>query len=277
MTEAPTVVLGRRGLEDPRVRLIAQANAGPGAARNRGLADAAGEYVAFLDADDEWEPDVPGDRPAAALDAHPECGAWVSGLALGPERRARRARNRRMGLTAAPGGCPTGHRRSRSRAWSTSAIRAASSLGSALIRRYGGYYDRERATYGEDSYLWLIVLMNHALYVDPEPHVWFHTEHSASAPHFWGGTRFVPRSPRAARCWTAAIRRTWGSCTICWRTTGSSRPKSWLGREGSRRRISGAGAVGFPGAAASGERSCSGSFWCRLPRRRRRWGRCWRD
>lgn len=43
---------------DSRIRVVTEANAGPSVARNNGLRRARGEYIAFLDADDFFEPEM---------------------------------------------------------------------------------------------------------------------------------------------------------------------------------------------------------------------------
>ena len=45
-----------RSYADPRVRLIVQDNMGLPGARNRGIAEAKGDYIALLDGDDQWYP-----------------------------------------------------------------------------------------------------------------------------------------------------------------------------------------------------------------------------
>jgi glycosyltransferase involved in cell wall biosynthesis/O-antigen/teichoic acid export membrane protein len=64
---------------DRGIKYVLQPNQGAGAARNRGIKETTGEYIAFLDADDLWLEDKT-QRQLNYLSAHPET-AMVSGSA----------------------------------------------------------------------------------------------------------------------------------------------------------------------------------------------------
>lgn len=57
-TDSSPQILREYRERDTRIRIIRQENAGAGAARNRGLEEADGEYLSFLDADDFFEDDM---------------------------------------------------------------------------------------------------------------------------------------------------------------------------------------------------------------------------
>ncbi len=66
-----------QNFEDPRLKIFSYENGGLSVARNRGLAQATGEFIAFLDADDLWTPDKL-ELQLAALQKHPEAGLVYS-------------------------------------------------------------------------------------------------------------------------------------------------------------------------------------------------------
>lgn len=66
-----------RSVDDSRIRILAQSNAGVSAARNRGIEEAHGEFIAFLDADDEWKPDYL-ETQMHLVGKYPQCDVFAT-------------------------------------------------------------------------------------------------------------------------------------------------------------------------------------------------------
>lgn len=63
-------------VQDDRIRLVHQPNAGVSAARNRGIEEAKGDLIAFLDADDEWKPEYLATQYHLSQ-KYPECSVFA--------------------------------------------------------------------------------------------------------------------------------------------------------------------------------------------------------
>lgn len=167
-----------REFRDPRFQVVSQPNAGPGAARNRGVSLAQGDLLAFLDADDEWFPEFLDQNVRALDQAGPEVATVSSGYiedpsGINPERMWRQ-RGIQEGVFSAQATTPARlmvFALSYMSCWNT-IIRAE------VFREMGGFYSRTRALYAEDAWLWLQVLMTFPVLFRMEPLTRFHREAS---------------------------------------------------------------------------------------------------
>jgi glycosyltransferase involved in cell wall biosynthesis len=178
-------------LSDPRIEIVRQANGGPGAARNRGARDAQTPLIAFLDADDEWEPEYL--RTALErLDATPSAAAHVCAYFKGPEKRSTEAENLAHGIRPGPWRIEPSSPPRATKRYVDFCHSSCVVVRREIFERYGGFYDKNRCLYGEDSYLWLMLIMNHSLFFDPKPLVWFHIEDSALGARMRGNHPLRP-------------------------------------------------------------------------------------
>lgn len=65
-------------LSDERIRYIYQENGGVSAARNKGIIESKGQYVCFLDSDDEWMPNHLAVM-LTLIEKYSNCGMYVTG------------------------------------------------------------------------------------------------------------------------------------------------------------------------------------------------------
>lgn len=196
---------------DQGIKFIQQQNQGAGAARNKGIRETSGEYIAFLDADDIWLENKTR-LQFDYLNAHPEVG-MVSGFA----RWWNTAKN-----TVRISGTPVKNMRTLQRE-----ILVHNMLGNpsmAMVRRSAleevGLFD-EHIRWGQDWELWMRLVERFEAAVIPEP-VTIYRWHRENLSHIrrwerllsywhvsWKGIR--KSRPVWRRAWLWA--RSWSSFT----------------------------------------------------------------
>jgi glycosyltransferase involved in cell wall biosynthesis len=185
--------------KDPRLRLIQQDNAGPGAARNRGVGETTGPYVAFLDADDEWMQAFL-QKSLNALKNNPDCALSATGWyqdycsfysSQGPIDMVQVFRNI-SGIDRGPwilskNASDLELQHMLDMIWTCSVVCRRD-----VFLRYGGFYNKSRCVYGEDHYLWIQMAFNHEIYRIMEPLAWYHNSVSDLT---YGGFKYRPLDP----------------------------------------------------------------------------------
>ncbi|MEM6751976.1 MAG: glycosyltransferase family A protein [Cyanobacteria bacterium P01_C01_bin.38] len=131
--------------KDPRLKLINQENQGAGIARNTGITNAEGEYLAFLDADDIWE-STKLEKQASILEENPQVGlvySWVEYISETGQSTGRIVKHQAEGNV-----------------WEKLILRNLVECGSvAMVRRSCfddvGIFDKNLSSFVEDWDMWL--------------------------------------------------------------------------------------------------------------------------
>lgn len=161
---------------DPRVSIYSQSNQGLAAARNSGIAQAQGDYLAFLDADDLWEP-TKLEKQVRILEENPEVGlvyTWVTYIDENGQPTGRVFKNQEEGDV-----------------WKKLTEHNIVECGSvAMVRRSCldtvGVFDQNLTSFNvnEDWDMWLRIAARYPFKAVKEPLVYYR-QHSNSASRNW--------------------------------------------------------------------------------------------
>ena len=146
-------------------RLIKQSNAGVSAARNTGVAASSGENIAFLDADDWWEPTYL-ERMAKLIEDYPEAGLYGMNYIYYKPGKTRVALK-----------CKTGYINYPKEYYEGSAMMiftSSSSMPKRVFEEMGGFPLGIRL--GEDFLLWAKTALHHKVAFCDEPLAYYNND-----------------------------------------------------------------------------------------------------
>lgn len=152
--------------------LISQDNRGVGAARNRGIQNAKGTFIAFIDADDEWKgnhldilSNLSNLYPQAGLYATGYCTKYENGMVTETTIRSKNGNKQHsliMNYFKIYAGIGIIH---------TSSVMVQSEV----LRKFGSFIEKE--PYGEDGDLWARIALYYPLAFDFHITETYHREH----------------------------------------------------------------------------------------------------
>jgi len=165
---------------DNRITLLHQENKGPGSARNAGIAQVDSKYVAFLDADDEWCPWYLANTLKAISENNVAMVTtmYYEGPGKKDSTQLFEERDIKFGQYYLKGDENPMHV-----ANITGFINAWNSvLTTEMVRKYDGFYEKDRCIFGEDMTLLLRIAFAESFMLLAPTAVWYHSENSCLGP-----------------------------------------------------------------------------------------------
>lgn len=157
-----------RGYKDPRVRVIVQENAGPGAARNRAAAEARYEWIAPLDSDDTWDVHYLA-KNVHLINSRPET-CWLAwAMRELPQQTSTGTRWQKAGVTEGPWRASPATRPQLLAGILANMMPSSIVMRKDAFHRMGGFYAKTRCLFGEDTSLWVKLLLNYEVIFGFEP------------------------------------------------------------------------------------------------------------